>query len=422
MYARAGYARIQHSEKEITNWTLFLFIFIVAYDILPIVSRFVSSFLTTYVMLGVVGLLYLYFLTWNFGGWLRATFPLLLVTIITLLHSLSSGGFNLTTIYGTLLGFLPILIALRLKAAPVNQQQKVFRTAFAGLIITAVTSIVGLTIMPGTARVLATTASTSDPILIRSGWYNIGGFSFTYMLTVVYPMMICYAKEKKWGWPKKVFLFLIVLAFYIKAEYMTGMLMFLALSVLWLMPARLSVGKTITIIAGIAIGIQLLRDPLADLLMRFANTADSVAFRERLAYLADYLRGISSTSDVGKRIDVLKASVNGFLSHPIFGTWYLKGRYIGGHSYLLDFISNFGLIGIGLQVAVYHRIYKLFYAAYAKSRYFGYVLCAIISAVVLSTINTGDHWFELTLIVPLFLEMINTGDACCIAEEKKEAV
>lgn len=123
-------------------------------------------------------------------------------------------------------------------------------------------------------------------------------------------------------------------------------------------------------------------------------------------YMADGMSGVKNTSDVGMREDALMASVRGFLNSPIWGNWY-KGGGIGGHSYILDFISLYGLVGIILIVKSYKVIFRQFYLKYKNTTYYSYAMMSFVTAIILSIVNTGNHWLELTLFVPLTLRMID---------------
>ncbi len=382
-----------------------LFTLIILHSIMPIVGRAISSFLTTYFLLGVVGLIYLYFIKWNINRWIYALFPLLLVTVVNMLWAYTHGDGLVMTVYSTLLGFTPVLLGFRLVALPYYQKKKLFNIVILMLLATAVTSIVGLASDPGAARYLATVSDSNEARNVQLEWKNVGGFSFTYILLTIYPVMICYAKEMSLALWKKIVLIAILLAYYISAEYMTGLMGFVILSALWFMPRKFSDKKLSGILIILLIVFLLLKRPIAMLLYRMASSTSSSTLYERFVYMANSLLGISIESDVGLRGEVLQRSVNGFLEHPLLGNWYLGGR-VGGHSYILDFICKYGIIGISMLIWSYKRIYDLFFASFRKSSYFGYAMASFGTAIILSLINTGNHWFELTLIIPLMLSMV----------------
>lgn len=382
-----------------------LFTLIILHSIMPIVGRAISSFLTTYFLLGVVGLIYLYFIKWKINRWIYALFPLLLLTVVNALWTYTHGGGLVLTVYGMLLGFTPVLLAFRLVDLPYYQKKKLFNIVMLALLATAVTSIIGLFSDPGAARYLATVSDANEARNVQLGWKNVGGFSFTYILLTVYPVIICYAKEMNLALWKKLVLVAILLAYYISAEYMTGLIGFVVLSALWLVPKEFSNKKLLGILIFLLFVFFLLKTSIAMLLYRLASTTSSSTLYERFAYMANSLMGVSNESDVGLREKVLMTSLNGFLQHPILGNWiYNEGG--GGHSYILDFICKYGIIGVSMLVWSYKRIYDLFFARFRRTAYFGYAMASFGTAIILSTINTGDHWFELTLVIPLILEMI----------------
>ncbi len=382
-----------------------LFTLIILHSIMPIVGRAISSFLTTYFLLGVVGLIYLYFIRWKMNRWICALLPLLLVTVVNALWTYTHGGGLVLTVYGTLIGFTPALLAFRFVDLPHYQKKIMVNIVIFALLATAVTSIVGLASDPGAARYLATVSNADEARNVQLGWKNVGGFSFTYILLTLYPVMICYAKEMNLALWKKLLLTAILLMYYISAEYMTGLTGFVILSSLWFMPKKFSDKKLFGILIFLFVLLLLLKTPIAMLLYRLASTTSSSTLYERFVYIADSLMGVSSESDVGLRGELFQLSINGFLQHPILGNWYSGGRN-GGHSYVLDFICKYGIIGISMLIWSYKRIYDLFFARFRNTAYFGYAMAAFGTAIVLSIINTGDHWFELTLIIPLILGVI----------------
>lgn len=275
-----------------------------------------------------------------------------------------------------------------------------------GLVITTVTTIYGLSIHPGAARTMATFMDPNDPLLKQYEWFNIGGFSFTYILLTIYPMIIGYIREthdKLWV---KVVVIWVLGIYYFSAEYMTGLMGFILISSLWFVPKEFQYKRFLTVIALIILFFTLIKGPLASVLYDASASTSSYILRERFLYMADSLSGIENTSDVGSREDVLMASLKGFLYSPIFGNWFIGGG-IGGHSYILDFLSLYGLIGVVLLWKSYKTIFRTFIAPYKNRSYYSYAVMSFITALILSTVNTGNHWLELTLLVPLMLRKIS---------------
>lgn len=372
---------------------------------MPVVGRVISTYLTTYFMLSIVLMILLNFIYWRLNWWSNLLFPLLSILTIQCLYKIGHGQEVTLTIYGGLLSLCPILIGLRMQTMPSRQQKTLFRVMSIAVIITIITTISGLSTHHGAARILATIEDSNDLRLIQFEWLNIGGFSFTYILLTLYPIIIGFIKEtcnKLWV---KVLIIWLIATYYIEAEYMTGLMGFIVISSLWFMPKRTSVKNLFTLIIFLLIFIVVFKDVIANVMYDSATSSESVILKERFSYMADGLSGVENTSDAKLREDVLMESLNGFLASPVLGNWY-KGGGVGGHSYILDFMSLYGLVGLILLVKSYKVIFRQFYLKYKGTSYYSYAIMAFFTAIVLSTVNTGNHWLELTLLIPLALKII----------------
>lgn len=392
----------EHINPLQSIWVL-LFSIVILHNIMPVVGRFISSYLTTYFMLLVVLAIFYYFTNWRLRWWGNLLTPLIIILLIQFLNN--QGQPIVARAFGVLLTICPILIGLRTDSMPSSQIKILFRVMAVGVLITVVTTISGLTAYPGAARLLATFADSNDPRLIQFEWLNIGGFSFTYILVTLYPIIIGFIRmvyDKLWI---KVVIILLFARYFQSAEYTTALMAFILISSLWFIPKGFPTKKLFLWYGFGVILFSIFKDNIANLFYDSALANDSTVFQERFQYVADGLAGVENTSDVGYREKALMTSVQGILRSPILGNWYKTGG-IGGHSYILDFISLYGIVGWILIVKSYKVIYRQFYQRYEDTPYFSYALMSFVTAIILSIVNTGNHWLELTLFVPLTLEMI----------------
>ena len=63
-----------------------------------------------------------------------------------------------------------------------------------------------------------------------------------------------------------------------------------------------------------------------------------------------------ASGDLEARILLYEKSIYNFINNPIWGS----NSYGGGHSYILDNMSKFGLLGIIAMIIMYLRIFKIF--------------------------------------------------------------
>lgn len=381
---------------------LILFSIIILQTVMPIVGRVISNFLTTYFLLLVVGFIYLLSIRWKQGNWVFSVISLIGIEIINAISTMMEGGSITTTLYGSLLSFCPIIIALIFQKLVEHEQRQLTRIAVFAFVVTFITTLVGVIRSPMAARYLATVAFADEIRNVNYEWENIGGFSFVYMLVVLYPLVISYMKLRHKPFWMCVTVTAILLIFFLKVEYGTALILFSVLSIMWILPPNIDFKKVLMIMGGFTIIVMILRYAVGELFEKIALAINSSTLQERSQYIADVLRGINSNSDAGLRSKVLLKSMNSFLNHPILGTWYLSGQYVGGHSYILDFIAKYGLAGLALLMSSYLQIYRCFYKKNRNTILFTPAICAFLVAITLSIVNTGNHWFELALIVPMF--------------------
>jgi len=398
------------SEERMTQplgkiWMV-LFALIILENLMPVVGRFISTFLTTYFLLIVALSILYYFFNWRLNRWVSLLSPLILITLINSIYSIRHGAPVTLIVFGDIMSFCPILIALRTQSLPPRQTKTLFKVMAFAVILTALTTISGLSSNQGASRILASIDNSKDLRLIQFEWLNIGGFSFTYILLTLYPLIIGFVKEiydKLW---LKILIIWLLATYYLSAEYMTGLMGFILISSLWLVPRRFPY-KRLFAMLGIVLALFIVfQESIADVLYDSAASSKSDILQKRFLYMADGLSGVENTSDVGLREDVLMTSFEGIVRSPIFGNWY-KGGGVGGHSCILDFISLYGIVGLVLIVASYRVIFRQFYAQYKYTPYYTYALMTFITAIILSTVNTGNHWLELTLLAPLTMKMIS---------------
>jgi hypothetical protein len=98
-----------------------------------------------------------------------------------------------------------------------------------------------------------------------------------------------------------------------------------------------------------------------------------------------------------------RLSFTTFLQHPLFGTFLSGGGGVGGHSYILDILGRYGLLGATLLYFMYRKIYYYFVAPFKDKPGYGFVLWTFLQAILLSVLNPGMWLNVLTLIVPIFV-------------------
>lgn len=382
---------------------------IIAYAIVPIVSRFISTYLTTYFYM----LLILYTLSkiifsrsiHGVDEYMTLLIPFICYEGLTFFIKESS---ILEWGYQVLLFLLPINLGYYILYDSHMEIEKLSKIICYALIITVITSVIGLIQYPSAARILATIESSQNEMAIVYDWHNIGGYDFVYTIVLLYPILIYAYKRKKISLIFTIIAVMGILMLILLAEYTIALLFFGVSSLLFFTKRDLRIRDVfiITIIAIIA--IWKLDDVFSEFFRQLSNIINSKDISERLLALSGGVAGLEASDD--NRILLYQKSINTFLQHPLFGSFIFKEYHIGGHSAILDCLAQFGIIGAGLLFFIYRKIYRIFVRPFAKSVGYGYLVWTFLQTIILSVLNTGFWIYVLTLYVPILACEINEMD------------
>lgn len=392
-----------HSIKISTRFLLLSLTII--YAIMPVVSRFISSYLTTYFyMIVVIWTLFCIIFsqrTVSLNHYVSILLPFILLQALTYLTRSDS---ILLWGYQFLLFLLPVAVGyyiLKQRSSETVGYAKVICIAFG---ITIVTTIIGLIQFPFASRVLATIQSSQDSSAVIYNWHNIGGYEFIYMTVLLYPIAILAYKRRRIKAITMAIIAVSIFAMIVLSEYTTALLMFLLSTVLLFLKRDLK-GKGILIFAIIGIvAVFLMNDSVSDFLSWLAGKLNSETMAERLNSLAGGANGLESSES--NRIELYGRSISTFFSHPFLGTMLSGGGGIGGHSQIFDTFAQFGIIGVGLLAWMYRYIYMIFFKPFSREKGYGFMLWGFIETILLSTVNTGFWLNVLTLFMPILVRAI----------------
>lgn len=391
--------------NKITTITLLIFV-VLAYSIMPIVSRLFSAYLTTYAYLAVVLVTVLAVLLIGKQDFLINLFPIIIpLIILNVLIYFSTNPSIIMWVYSLLLNILAIVIGIYVIQSYDTKLLKIL-TYFILILygITALTTIVGLNENPDAARYLATVADSNEADAVKYGFMNIGGFSFIYSVALIYPAIIYGFKRKKIHVAIVVIYAVIDFILIINAGYTIALLLFIASTVFVFFRNNLTV-KNVVIIFVITLLVSLLVFPLFSYLLNaLADVIGNETIAERLRDLAGGREGLEASED--NRLALYMTSLTSFITHPLFGGMF-NSVSIGGHSEILDKIAQYGIFGLIAIVLIYNAIYKKFFKVYKNESGYGYVFWIFMQAVILSVLNPGMWIYQLALMIPVILAYIN---------------
>jgi O-antigen ligase len=390
------------SKKNIPN-NLFSIacIYYIADMLLP-VMQFLSN---VYIDIFMVMVIIFSIFSKNLNKTIKFSSPFLFVILFYIVGGLQKADsfrVMILSFYNALYFVLPILLSYYLLS---NNYRKTIRILLIEsifcIVITAITSIFGLMEDPFAARELAT-GMAGDPRLMVYYAKNIAGFSFTYMIPIIIPTLFSIYKEKK----IKLFTLISIIAVFIYfvqlTQYTIALIsVFIAISSLFF--ARNYSPKKIIIIGLIIILVFIFLKPLiSNLFFYIAANNSSMDISIRFTALAEKLIGGESNSEAYLlREAAYNTSLNSFISSPIFGSMLSSSYKIGGHSFILDMIASFGLIGIAALFLMYRQINRFLYKPFKSNRYYGFMMWSLLLSIFLSILNTSANIFAIGMFVSM---------------------
>lgn len=278
--------------------------------------------------------------------------------------------------------------------------------------ITCITTYIGYDVFPNASRELASLDNDSSNYRTYMK-LNIGGFSFIYTLVflnilVIYSIKNCKLFKRSISVAMFNILFLIIIGLVIyKSQYTTAILIY-SISLLFLLSGRrFNFKYIITFICISVIIVLLFRAPVAEIMESLSEKVESYDVSQRLYDLSRFLVGeyTSDYSDLDARRNTYMTSLNTFLNNP-FGVWSNRGN--GGHSFVLDNIARFGILGVALVIIMLYKLYRLYIFPINNNNIYGYASVLLIIYVVLSVINPHIFTNILMFLLPLYyLNSIN---------------
>lgn len=394
-----------YQRRGISIWNLIISLTI-AYTIMPIVSRFISTYLTTYFYLLVVVIVFFGIVFGNgsdslneYAGGILLPFILFQgFSFFTRTDSIVIWG------YSVLLALLPVVIGYfvtqyRIYNVPFYSHAIVFM-----MLATAITTSFGLIRFPYAARVLATISSSQDATAITYNWYNIGGYEYIYSLVLLYPILIMAYKQRRVNLIFTIVGTVLIFATTILSEYTTALLLLLISSSLFLVKRDLRKKDVVILLLIAILFVAFFNDYVSQFLSYIGTLTGSETMSERLNALAGGQAGLEASES--NRIFLYQKSMNTFLSHPLLGTFLSGGGGLGGHSFVLDTLGKYGLIGAALLFFMYRKVFRCFVQPFENEAGYGFVLWTFVQAILLSCINTGMWLDVIAMMMPILVCVI----------------
>ena len=378
---------------------------VLCYSIMPIVTRLISTYLTTYFYMVVLIILIVLIAFVQRKASLNQALVLILPFVFwQILEFFLAGKTLMLGGYQVMLLLLPILLGQYILRYRTHEIGFFSLVIFAAFIITMVTTIVGLFEFPEASRWLASVDSSKNPLLITYDWKNMGGYEFVYSVVLLYPLVIFAYKRKRLNFFITIALTAVVWILAILAEYTTALLLVIITTVLFFVKRNFT-RRDVTVLLVLAIALCVIfSGPVSDALIWLGDTLDSNVLTPRIHALAGGKTGLEQVET--KRLDLYLRSFNTFLSKPLLGTFIQGGFGLGNHSFILDTLAKYGLMGAAMLFFMYRKVYQYFYKPMQNEPGYGYILWVFVQSIFLSCVNTGMWLYVLTLYAPIFIYVI----------------
>ena len=333
--------------------------------------------------------------------------PIYIVSFLPLLYGTQSEV--ATFMYSIAQMFLYPLFAIYLiRSKDYVSSKRIFYVILTSIVITGITTIYGCILFPEAPRALASLSNSgrdADYFIYNS--MNIGGFSYIYSLSLIAPMFMYMILNNKISKYTGIISLIIIIMTVLESQYSLAILTIALSLILSMLHNYIRLDKIIfAILLFIAFIFFNGLFYLGELFMYLSRAVDSEMVANRLLNLSYMLQGNNSNvdGDIEIRQFVYAKSFEGFLDSPIYG-----GMEAGGHSYILDNLCLYGLIGFFGMIIMYKSIYKLFFKKYINSQLSGYLIIIFSIALLLAMLNTKEFINVLSLYITLFC-IVATGD------------
>ncbi len=266
--------------------------------------------------------------------------------------------------------------------------------------ITAITTYAGTLFFPQASR-----SMTADPTLIDRYYpYNIGGFGFVYSLVLLHPFFVFFLRKRNRGaWA--VLVSVISGLCVVEAEFTTAILLFFVSCVAYLFPPeadRQVVKRRVRAVVLLVVVVLVFLPVFLNWVSQWSFIPEDAS--EKITDIANLLQGEEADNvDTELRQMAYSSSWKLFLKNPVFGTSLFSSEEGGGHSFFIDLLAKWGLVGLTVVGCLLYCFWKWFQVLSQKQTV-GYISVLVLLMIIVLQILNPTFWsFELGFAVPLFL-------------------
>ena len=384
--------------------------YILIFAIAPIIPRLTSMYLTTYFYMAVSFCMMIFIILFCRLNYIKELFFFVIpfgIYAFLLFVSNHIDGMVIAG-YNAVLFMLPVFIGFYLIRNPFKPRAYTI-IIIVTFIITALTTIIGCINNPEASRILASTATSQDATAIKYDLMNIGGYVFVYSAVLLYPFAILAFKTKKLHLAFVIPIIILMFLLTTNAEYTYAFLFVLITTAFIFVPRNMNFKSFIALMLTLIIAAIVFKGLVASLLQSIGELIGNEAMTEKMTAIFIGQDALNTLDD--NRDQLYMMSIEAFCSHPLLGIFVTGSKAVGGHSFVLDNLGNFGLIGAALMFFMYRGIYRLFYKPLLNKVGNCFVFWLFLQPILLSCINTQMWLNNLCLFAPILLCAIYSTDA-----------
>lgn len=274
---------------------------------------------------------------------------------------------------------------------------RLLKSAIIIYLITAITTIVGNTIFPESSRIMSTGMAEQKAMYDFYRGYNIGSFGFIYEIVLLVGILPYLFKNR--NIPRWITISLYAVALYCAyiTQFTIATLCVVGIGGFFFLGNLRNTKKVVGYVLAFLVISLLILPTVAQSVTNMLG--DDSIIGSRVAELGNIYSesGVDEASDAGERQSLYLQSFNAFLESPLTGT----GKGGGGHSFILDTMAKYGLLGILMLWIMLRSIYRIYIRPFRNSAFYGYLLLSYLMYLLLIFVNPAPLFMSISFLMPL---------------------
>ena len=377
---------------------LFCLALFIAYAVMPIISLYLPAVIRVVLLLLIIVLLVSDVGFNSFMSYLGKLIPIYLFAIFNLIRLFFVGSDQIVAVTYDLFSMILIscMYFYAVDGKHLRYSRSLLRVVIAIYLITTITTIIGNNIYPEASRMLATGMTGELAMYNMYRAFNIGGFGFVYELVLPVALLPFVFKEKSIPRLVTIGVFLLILYCAYATQFTLALMVALGYGLFFFVGRLKNSRKAISSMVILGTIIILI---LPAILQFLSASLGSEIMVDRIEGVGSVVSGsdTSQDSDVDQRQSAYMTSISDFLANPLTGT----GKNGGGHSYILDNMAKYGILGLLGLIIMMRSIFKLYIKPYSNTEFYGYMILAYIVFLLLTFLNPSPLYMSITFLLPL---------------------